>query len=103
MATTTNGNHKPRRTKAKPADVCRLTLNIRGVDYLVKPLAVEDQGFAIVKAFRLRKAGTGEVHDVAQTIHGHTCDCGDQTFRHEGLDAIGCKHIRACRAAGLLG
>ena len=99
MATTTNGNPKPRRTKAKPADTCWLTLTIRGVDYLVRPLAVGDQGFAI-KAFRLRKAGTGEIHDVAQTEHGPTCDCGDQTFRHEGIDDIGCKHIRAWRAAG---
>jgi hypothetical protein len=96
MATVTN------KAKAKPADVCRLTLTIRGVDYRVRPLAVEDQGFAVLKAFRLRKAGTDRVYDVARTVYGDTCDCGDQTFRHEGNDDVGCKHIRACRAAGLL-
>jgi hypothetical protein len=106
MATATTT--KPRKsTKPKPADTARLTLTIRGVDYTVRPLAMEDQGFAVTRAFRLVKVepnreGVRESHDVATTIHGHTCDCGDQIWRHEGTDGIGCKHIRAARAFGLL-
>ena len=88
--------------KPKPADVCRLTLHIRGVAYAVRPFPAVALGSS-AHAFRLRKAGTSEVYDVAETPLGPTCDCGDQTFRHEGIDALGCKHIRALRALGLIG
>src|SRR5262249_40595132 len=39
--------------------------------------------------------------DVADTAQGVTCDCADQTFPHEGIDATRCKHVRAPRARRL--
>jgi hypothetical protein len=42
------------------------------------------------------------VYDVAATAHGDTCTCPDQTYRHEGRDDIGCKHVQALRLMGLL-
>lgn len=57
--------------------------------------------FAATKAFRLRKAD-GTAYDVAQTVHGHTCDCPDRVFHRDGLDPTGCKHIKSLIACGLL-
>lgn len=96
----------PTATKAQPtpirtADVRRLTLRIRGVDYHVRGIRADAFG-ATARAYRLRKAGSVEPIHAAETVHGPTCDCPDQTFRHGGLDAIGCKHIRAMRALGLV-
>ena len=97
MTTTT----KPRKpARPKPADTCRLTLHIRGVAYAVRFLDAEP-GAGVSRLIRLRK-GDGTAHFIAETSHGATCDCGDQTFRHEGREGPGCKHIRACRSAGLL-
>jgi hypothetical protein len=80
---------------------CRLTLSIDGLDYRLRPLP-GDLGSRIVMAWRLHKVNTPTRHDVAETLDGVTCSCGDQRFRHEGRDAAGCKHIRALRALGLL-
>ena len=93
MATATATIRKPATRKATPkrADVCRLSLTINGVMYALRP--VPAPAFGHRKAFRLRKAD-GTAYDVADTLHGPTCDCGDQTFRHEGRDDRGCKHIR---------
>lgn len=95
MATTT------REPKPEAPNVCRLTLHIDGTPYAVRPMPAECFG-ATGRAWRLRKAD-GAAYDVAETPDGATCDCGDQTFRHESIDAIGCKHIRALRALGILG
>lgn len=93
----------PTATKARSTrpDTCTLTLAIRGDQYRVRGVQADAFG-ATSRAYRLRKAGTHEVHHVAETIHGPTCDCPDQTFRHEGRDALGCKHIRALKALGLV-
>jgi hypothetical protein len=80
---------------------CRLTLTIDDLDYRLSPLP-GDLGSGVIMAWRLHKLGTPTRHDVAETLDGATCTCGDQTFRHEGRDASGCKHIRALRALGLL-
>lgn len=96
MATATNRSTTRKLARTRPADVCRLTLHIRGAAYSVRPLASEDG-----RAYRLRKAD-GTAHDVAETSYGPTCDCGDQVYRHEGIDGQGCKHIRALRAVGLI-
>src|SRR4051794_10245470 len=96
MTTATQARATRKLAKLRPADTCRLTVHIRGVAYGARPIASEDG-----RAWRLRKAD-GTLHDVAETPHGPTCSCGDQTFRHEGLDALGCKHIRALRALGLI-
>ena len=93
MTTTTK---RPRTARPQVADVCRMVLIIRGESYTARP--VDSDGF---RAWRLRKAD-GTVHHVTETPHGPTCDCGDQIWRHEGRDAIGCKHLRACRALRLI-
>jgi hypothetical protein len=82
-------------------DTCRLTITIRGADYRVRP--VRNEAFAgSGRAWSLRKLGTDTRHHVVETIHGPKCDCGDQTWRHEGRETS-CKHIRALRATGLIG
>ncbi|WP_435016550.1 hypothetical protein TA3x_004119 [Tundrisphaera sp. TA3] len=53
------------------------------------------------KAFRLTKRD-GVAYDVAETVHGPTCDCPDFIFRRDGLDPDGCKHIRALVDSGLI-
>jgi hypothetical protein len=83
-------------------DTCRLTITIRGADYRARP--VRNDAFAGAgRAWSLRKLGTDTRHHVVDTLHGPTCDCGDQVWRHEGRDASGCKHIRALAAVGLIG
>lgn len=77
---------------------CRLTLTINGVSYRVKPLPAD---FGGLKAFRLTRPD-GEFHDVARHVYGAECSCGDFVFRRDGIDEQGCKHIKACRACGLL-
>jgi hypothetical protein len=85
--------------KPKPADVCRLTVHIRGVCYSARP--VEPECDDVARAWRLRLAD-GTAYTVAETVHGATCECGDFVWRHDGKDAAGCKHIRALRALGLI-
>jgi hypothetical protein len=80
---------------------CRLTLSIDGQDYRLSPTR-GDLGSGVVLAWRLHKMGTSTRHDTAETLDGPTCSCGDQTWRHEGKDSIGCKHVRALKALGLL-
>jgi len=96
--TTATKPRKPDRTK--PADTCRLTLHVRGVAYAVRFLEA-DPGAGVSRLIRLRKVH-GETYHVAATLYGRTCDCGDHTFRHEGSDDLGCKHIRALKACGLI-
>ena len=83
---------------AGPA-VCRLTIAINGMDYLVNPNVAEDS--AALKAYRLTKTD-GTAYDAAVTEHGLTCDCPDFIFRRDGIDPEGCKHIKAMVAFGLL-
>ena len=72
-----------------------------------KEIAAQDRGLEravqaddVPRAFRLSRKG--DVYDVAQTVHGPTCDCPDFIFRRDGLDPLGCLHIRAMRAVGML-
>ena len=53
------------------------------------------------RAFRLAKRD-GTTYDVIRTRYGPECDCPDFLYRRDGLDPLGCKHIRALRACGLL-
>lgn len=78
---------------------CRLTLEINDRNYQVKPTAAEAS--VAIRAYRLSKAD-GTDYDVAQTVHGLTCDCPDFIFRRDGLDPEGCKHIKAMVTYGLL-
>ncbi len=91
---------EPRRRTIRPARaVCRLTIVINDKDYVVKPNTAEAS--AAIKAFRLSKPD-GTDYDVAQTVHGFTCDCPDFIFHRDGIDPEGCKHIKAMVACGLL-
>jgi hypothetical protein len=83
----------------KPANGhCSLTLKINGQRYKVRPLPAD---FGGIKAFRLTKAD-GSSHDVSKHVHGRECSCADFVWRRDGLDERGCKHIRACKACGLI-
>ena len=98
MATATT-TRAARTRKARPAapTTFRLLLALGGTVYWVRPIT----SALHAKAFRLRRAdGRGE-HYVTQDEHGHHCDCGDFTWRHEGRGTA-CKHVRALRAARLL-
>jgi hypothetical protein len=84
----------------KPATgTARLTLTINGSGYIVRP--TRPDAFAALRAFRLRKAD-GTIYDVAETVHGNTCDCADFIFHRDGIDPAGCKHVKALVAVGLL-
>jgi hypothetical protein len=103
--TTLTANPAPVKTTRKaprPAHgTCPLTLTINSVPYKVRP--IDGRAFGAVRAFRLTKqAGAGDVYDVAEDRDGHARDCPDFTFRREGLDSSGCKHIKAMVACGLL-
>jgi hypothetical protein len=80
----------------------RLTLTINGVDFSVRPIVSEDGQVRL--SFRLTRmpAGSGAVFDVADTVHGPTCDRPDFVFRRDGLDPCGYVHGRAMRAVGIL-
>ncbi len=94
-ATRANANRAASRA---PGGVCRLTLTINGDNYRVRPLPAD---FGGIRAFRLTRRD-GESHDVARHAYGAECTCGDYVWRRDGLDAKGCKHIRAARAVGLI-
>jgi hypothetical protein len=90
----------PRRRDIRPARaVCRLTMDINGTGYDIHPLPTE--AYAALKAYRLKKSD-GTAYDVAQTVHGLTCDCPDFIFHRDGIDPAGCKHIKAMVTCGLL-
>jgi hypothetical protein len=101
--TTLTANPAPVKTTRKaprPAHgTCALTLSINRQRYRVRPLPCADSGIA--KAYRLAKFD-GKVYDVSEGPHGQSCDCPDFVFRRDGLDASGCKHIKAMVACGLL-
>jgi hypothetical protein len=88
------------RTRSKPADLCRMVVTIRGTDYTVKPLVVEDDD--IRAAWTLRNTANGQVYTLANGAYGVTCTCADFEFRHAGLNDVGCKHVKSFRALGLL-
>ena len=98
MATATTPKAARTRTPRPAAPTTfRLLLSIGGTVYWVRPIT----SALHAKAFRLRRAdGRGE-HYVTQDEHGHHCDCGDFTWRHEGRGTA-CKHVRALRAARML-
>src|SRR5688572_32441367 len=90
----------PARVVRPAHGTARLTLTINGQSYTIRPIPSDAFG-AVGRAFRLRKSD-GTTYDVAETVHGPTCDCGDFTFRRDGIDPAGCKHIRALSVFTLL-
>ena len=85
-----------------PIGRCRLILEINGRRYGVRPLQGELGPPGVVLAWRLARVGAAARYVVAETLEGPTCSCQDMRFRRHGRDRIGCKHIRALKALGLL-
>jgi hypothetical protein len=79
--------------------VARLTLTINGVAYNVRPIPMTG---AIASRLYLLRKPDGTTYSVAQTLDGLFCDCADYTFRRDGIDPDGCKHIKAMVAVRLL-
>jgi hypothetical protein len=59
-------------------------------------------GIHATRLFRLHKTGTSTRYVVAETPDGPVCDCPDFTYHRDGVDADGCKHIKALVAVGLI-
>lgn len=76
-----------------------LYLTIDTFPYLVRPILADP--LLARRAFQLTKPD-GTRYDVSQTRHGASCDCPDFIYRRDGLDPLGCKHIRALVACGLI-
>ncbi len=93
-----DADHDPARAPTRGPGRCRLTLTINGLHYAVRPIASQDD--AVSRAFRLTLKA--DIFDVAQIVHGPTCDCPDFIFRRDGLDPDGCKHVQALVAAGMV-
>lgn len=89
-----------RATRADAVVSFRLDLTIGRTTYAIEPIA--ETFWPGSRAFRLVK-GDGTIYDVASTTHGPICDCPDYIFRRDGLDPLGCKHIRALVGSGLIG
>jgi len=86
---------------ADAASVARIVghpaaVEVKGLPYAIEPLHSPDG-----PAYRLTSP-RGTVYDIEDTCHGATCDCPDWTLRRAGLDAGGCKHIRALVREGLI-
>jgi hypothetical protein len=93
---------RPVKTSNKPELTVSLCIAINHTVYQVEPIRPQDP--EITRAWRLAKEGAdGAVYDVAtHRSHGHQCDCPDFECRRRGLDASGCKHIKALVKMGLL-
>ncbi len=95
----TEGQPKGRKPARPTHGTCRLTLNINGTSYGVRPVQADPS--SALQAFRLRKPD-GTAYHVARQPYGCECDCPDFVFHREGIDPAGCKHIKALAACGLL-
>lgn len=87
-------------TLTRRTHVARLTLEIDGTAYAVRPIVSEVPD--VLKAFRLRRLDTGAVYDVARHTDHLSCGCGDFVYRRKDVDPKGCKHAKALVACGLL-
>ena len=87
-----HGAEPGRRTIRPARAVCRLMMAINGTDYQVNPNPAG--AYAALKAYRLSKAD-GTAYDVAQTVHGLSCDCPDFIFHRDGIDRHFSQHLAA--------
>lgn len=99
MANTTSKPEKTRKPAATPRGTCRLTLTINGTRYALKPVPCDRQ--AARQCFELRKSD-GTVYHVSRHDHGAECTCADFAFNRDGIDPMGCKHVRSLVALGIL-
>ena len=89
-----------RRPKGAPAGRgTHLFLTINETAYAVRRIGCDP--FIASRAFRLMKAD-GTNYDVVQTPFGPECDCPDFTYRRDGIDPAGCKHVQALAGFGLI-
>jgi hypothetical protein len=80
--------------------VVACVISIGGTHYSVSPLAPAP---GATKAYRFNKIDGDEAqHDLDETADGASCTCGSFVWRHDGLDDLGCKHVRAARMLGLI-
>ncbi|MEW4570440.1 hypothetical protein AB1L88_21450 [Tautonia sp. JC769] len=94
--TATRGDHRP---VAAKGHIAQLYLTIGSTPYHVRPVLADP--VLARRAFQLTKPD-GTRYDVSQAHHGLTCDCPDFIYRRDGLDPLGCKHIRALVSCGLV-
>ncbi|SIN69270.1 SWIM zinc finger [Singulisphaera sp. GP187] len=100
MATATS-NSKTDQLAAteRPKHAVRMILIINATAYEIVPIKVEAE--VVRQCFELRKPD-GEVWHVSQHDHGTQCTCADFEFNRNYLDPLGCKHIRALTAMGVV-
>ena len=96
MASQTLASEARARTSRCPSS---LFLSIREGLYRLRSLECDPE--TAHRAFRLQKAD-GTLYDVAETRFGPRCDCPDFIFRRDGLDPLGCKHVKALVEQGLI-
>jgi hypothetical protein len=92
----TRGDHGSVAPKGRTA---QLYLTIDTAPYHVRPVLADP--VLARRAFQLTKPD-GTRYDVSQTHYGLTCDCPDFIYRRDGIDPLGCKHIRALVSCGLV-
>jgi hypothetical protein len=85
-----------RRVEAAPTFLGTIAIGGRPYDVERLPACA-----GVSHAYRLVKADE-VAYDVHADAHGCHCTCGDHTFRHEGKDDRGCKHIQSLRSLGML-
>ena len=93
----------PDPTDAAPAHRARLTLDLDGTPYVVRPVPRGRLPPGAVRAFTLTRPDRrlGKVrHRVAEGLEGLACTCGDQQYRQAPVQGL-CKHLAACLACGL--
>jgi hypothetical protein len=101
MSTVTASRNRSKSSKTTELTVS-LCLSINHQAYMVTPIE-GIQAPEVLAGWRLEKKGPdGQVYDVVATTNGHECDCADFETRRRGLDAGGCKHIKAVVRMGLL-
>ncbi|AGA26047.1 hypothetical protein Sinac_1669 [Singulisphaera acidiphila DSM 18658] len=85
--------------QGRPQHTVRMTLTINTTTYEVEPVPC-DPGTAL-QCFALRKSNQ-VVYHVSRHDHGAECTCADFEFNRNHRDPLGCKHIRAMVAIGVL-
>lgn len=94
-----NASDPPKIRQGRPQHTIRLTLTISTTTHEVEPIPCAMSEAR--QCFQLRKPN-GEVHHVSTHDFGGVCTCGDFEFNRNHRDPLGCKHIRALVAMGVL-
>lgn len=76
-----------------------LVVLINQTGYRLNPMKTEAS--AAQRSFELLKSD-GTAYHVSQFGYGCECTCPDFIYRRDGIDPMGCKHIKALRACQML-